>query len=305
MAAKALPAATGPRPATPSQPKVVFDSVSVVPHVVEFTWQPNVTVAPQVVSLGVGESANVSYSVDVMRLELPAKAQLQGSLRIVNPLATPIQLEQVAVEVMSAGQQSWGLSAADCSHQGSAGSFVAGTPASMTAVTVPAQAALSCSFSLDYPRNAPEEGAVTAWTITNTGQLLQALERRFSVKRVQQQVPASADQQPPPVRLGACALFSDTFLAPGDIPAVVMPTAVPATGQKAPEAATASAHGRGGTGGVVLCGNATFKYSAVLGPFSSGHCGSFKVGLPYQQCRQLYPRKFSAIATLLTYISQH
>eukprot|EP00775_Hariotina_reticulata_P009879 gene9879-10037_t len=249
----------------------------VVPDVVEFMWQPTVTVDPQALSLGVGETATLSYTVDVRRIELPAKALLQGSLRIVNPLTTPTQLVQVAVEAMSTGQQSWGLAAADCSQQGSTGNFPAGSPANRTAVTVPAKGSVACGFSMDYPKDAPDQGAVTAWAVTKAGQLLQASEGRFSVKRMQQQGLVTEEHQPQqPVKLGGCATFSDTFLGAGESPTVVVPSVVPAKGQKAPEAVSASAHGRADVGGEVLCGNATFNYSAVLGPFGDGQCGKFR-----------------------------
>lgn len=258
--------------ASSSSPSIAFGPVQVDSTVLSFAWQPKVSVTPAALSLQVGNTATLQYSVKVLRTQLPNRVLLRGSLLLRNPLGSPLSFGEVAVEAPAAGQPAWGYSAATCGTPGSSGSASAASIASILAssITVPAKGQLVCSFVLSYPADAPAQGVVFARAVTDAGKEL--ISAPFSFTR-----PAAAAPAAQAAKLGACALVSDTFVTATENPAVLAPSKVPASGTKAPEAAAAALGAGSSKGGVLLCNSAAYAYTAILGPYTAGQCGRFKV----------------------------
>jgi hypothetical protein len=255
-----------------SSPSIAFGPVQVDSTVLSFAWQPKVSVTPAALSLQVGNTATLQYSVKVLRTQLPNRVLLRGSLLLRNPLGSPLKLGEVAVEAPAAGQPAWGYSTATC-HTPSSSTASAASIASVLAssVTVPAKGQLVCSFVLSYPAEAPAQGVVFARAVTDAGQELISAPSSFTR-------PAAAAPAAQAAKLGACALVSDTFMTATENPAVLEPSKVPASGTKAPEAAAAALGAGSSKGGVLLCNSAAYAYTATLGPYTAGQCGRFKVG---------------------------
>ncbi|KAF6253130.1 hypothetical protein COO60DRAFT_467880 [Scenedesmus sp. NREL 46B-D3] len=254
-----------------SMPSVAFGHVKLDSTVLSFAWQPKVAVTPAALTLQVGSTATLQYSVQVLRTQLPHRVLLRGSVLLRNPLRVPVRLAEVAVEAPAAGQPAWGYSAATCSTPGSSsasGASIASILAS--SVTVPAKGQLACSFVLSYPAEAPAQGVVFARATTDAGREL--VSAPFSFTR-----PAAAPAAAHAARLGACAMVSDTFMAATDSAAVLAPSKVPASGTKAPDTAAAALGIGSSKGGVLLCDSAAFAYTATLGPYTASQCGNYKV----------------------------
>lgn len=248
---------------TDGQPSLTFSAMQLGLSVVNYRWQPEVSVSPVAVDLQSGQSSSLQYTVRVTRSELPRRSILRGSFVITNPLESPLKLSEVSVEAPAAGKPAWTYVTASCGQGGTIASLLT------TVVTVPANGQVTCSFSASYPSNAPDKGVLFARAVTNSGS--QLVSDGFAFTRPRTKVPA--DQA---LQLGACAVFSDTFLTAADSPAVLTPTLVPATGSKAPAAATADS-----TGGVLLCSNTTYSYTVKLGPYEDGQCRAYQVNLWY------------------------
>jgi hypothetical protein len=257
--------------ANSSSPSIAFGLVRVDSTVLSFSWQPKVSVTPAAVSLPIGSTATLQYNVKLLRTQLQNRVLLRGNVLLRNPLASPVKLSEVAVEAPAAGQPAWGYSAATCSTPSDSSASDASIASALaSSVLVPAKGQLMCSFVLSYPAEAPAQGVVFARAVTDAGKEL--ISAPFSFNR-----PAAAPAAATAAKLGACAMVSDTFMSATDNPAVLAPSKVPASGTKAPEAAAAALGVGSSKGGVLLCNSAAYAYTAMLGPYTAGQCGRFKV----------------------------
>lgn len=250
------------------EPGIAFSAMQVGFSVMGFSWQPEVSVSPAEATVQAGQSTSLQYSVKVTRSELPRRTIIRGSLLISNPTATALKLREVAVEAPSAGKPSWVYVTAACGQGGTLASLLS-TPV----VTVPSKGQVTCTFSASYPGAAPSNGVLFATAVTDAGK--QLLSDGFAFTRPSAEVPAAQA-----VKIGECAVFSDTFLTSADSTALITPSQLPASGSKAPAAANVSMSGE--RGGVLLCNNGTYTYTVEVAP--SHECGVFKVTHEDQHC---------------------
>eukprot|EP00878_Enallax_costatus_P025561 GHUV01027354.1.p1 GENE.GHUV01027354.1~~GHUV01027354.1.p1 ORF type:complete len:799 (+),score=284.20 GHUV01027354.1:1063-3459(+) len=244
------------------QPSIAFSAMQVGFGVMSYSWKADVSASPAAVRLELRQTSNLQYRVRVTRSELPRRTILRGSFVITNPLDSPLKLNEVSVEAPAAGKPAWAYVTASCGQGGTLASLLT------TVMTVPGNGQVTCSFSASYPSTAPDNGVLFARAVTDAGR--QLVSDGFVFTRPQ--IDIAADQA---LQLGACTVFSDTFLTAADSTAVLTPSNVPATGNKAPAAATAGASGS--TWGVLLCSNITYAYTVKLGPYKELQCGTYKV----------------------------